>query len=286
MAFSVNSETNDTTHKYCIDKAIPDGSNLYYSTIFDNTKDKTIIISFHALLNELTDIIYECSDPGVARVKFKWWQEEIERLSNNEARHPVTRQMQECFSIDDDLKLSFDSTIDFFNHFIFIEQPDSLETILSLYESTIGEIWYQCANKLKPETNNSTDIIRELGAIIHFITCLQQPNIYMNETRCIIPSTYINQTDLLKLRTDDNNKHTKQKESFSPLILDLKLRLDETHRKLNKDKIIQHGLILNRIAVKTCDEILRDGCNLLDRHISLTPLRKLWIVWWTRFSIK
>jgi 15-cis-phytoene synthase len=279
-------ETSDTPYKYCIDKAIPDGSNLYYSTIFDNTKNKTIIISLHALLNELTDIIYECSDPGIARVKFKWWQEEIERLSNNEARHPVTRQMQECLSIDDNLKLTFDSTIDFFNHFIFIEQPESLETILSLYKSTIGEIWYQCANQLQTKTNHLPDTIRDQGAIIYYIACLQQPNTYMNETRCIIPSTYINQTDLLKLRTDNENKHTIQKESFAPLILDLKVRLDETYRKLNKNKIIKHGLILNRIAVKNCDEILRDGCNLLDRNISLTPLRKLWIAWWTHFSIK
>ncbi len=77
---SVNSDTDDTPKNYCINKAIPNGSNLYYATIYESDTNKTIIISFHAFLYELTEIIYECSDPGVARIKLKWWQEEIENL--------------------------------------------------------------------------------------------------------------------------------------------------------------------------------------------------------------
>jgi phytoene synthase len=29
------------------------------------------------------------------------------------------------------------------------------------------------------------------------------------------------------------------------------------------------------------DEIQRDGCRVLTRRTSLTPVRKLWIAWWT-----
>jgi 15-cis-phytoene synthase len=278
----VHSEAhNSTAIDYCINKAIPDGSNLYYATLFDSPKNKTIIISFHAFLNELSDIIHECSDPGVARIKLKWWQEEIERLFNNQARHPVTRQMQKCISLEQNLKSTFDSIIDFFDHFIFIEQTDSLDTILSLYRSTTGEIWFQCAQQLNIDTEESLDILREMGALIHFITCLQQPYTYINETRCIIPASTIDHAELLNLRADTTNK---QKEILSPLLVELKNRLDETYKKLNTEKNphLKHGLILNRLVYKTCDEILNDGCHLLDRNISLTPLRKLWVAWRTR----
>ncbi len=191
--------------------------------------------------------------------------------------------MQECLNVDQGLKSTLDSIIEFFNHFIFIDQPESLNTILSLYKSTTGEIWHQCANQLQVTRNNSLDVMRESGAIIHFIYCLQQPGTYINETRCIIPSTYINNSDLAQLRNELGNKVTSHKETFSPLLHNLKARLDEIYVKLNNDNNVQHALILNRIANKTCDEILKDGCNILDRSISLTPLRKLWISWWTHY---
>ncbi len=282
----MNSDLNDSTaFDYCINKAIPDGSNLYYATIFDCKKNKALIIAFHAFLYELSDIIQECSDPGVARIKLKWWHEEIERLFNQQARHPVTKQMQECIVFDKNLNSTFDSVIEFFNHFIFIEQKDSLDSILSLYKSTTGEIWYQCAHQLNQTKTDSLDVMREMGALIHFTTCLQQPNTYINETRCIIPASYANNTDLLSLRIETKNKQIKQKEIFSPLLINLKTRLDETYKKLNKENNIhfQHGLIMNRLTFKTCDEILRDGCSLFDKNVSLTPLRKLWTAWQTRY---
>lgn len=277
----MNSNISDTTHNYCINKAIPDGSNLYYATIFETPKNKKLIITLHAFLYELSDIINECSDPGVARIKLKWWQEEIDRLANKQARHPVAKQMQTCIDVNQNLKSTFDSVIEFFNHFIFIEQADSLDTVLSLYKSTSGEIWHQCAQQLNSVKTDSLAIMRETGALIHFIICLQQPNTYINETRCIIPASYINSNDLPGLRLETTNKHKKQKEIFSPLLIELKTRLDESYKKLKtEDNVcLKHGLILNRLAFKTCNEILQDGCNLLDKNISLTPIRKLWTAW-------
>ncbi len=282
----MNSELdNSTAIDYCINKATPDGSNLYYATIFDDKNDKALIISFHAFLYELSEIIYECSDPGVARIKLQWWQDEIERLSNQQARHPVTRQIETCVNFGQNLKSSFENIIEYFNNFLFIQQTDSLESILSLYKSAIGEIWYQCAQQLEINNTDSLEIIRETGALIHYISCLQQPNTYINEIRCIIPASIIEQSDLSQLSINKIDKAKKQKEIFSPLLIDLKLRLDQTYDSLSKQKSVdlQHVLIMNRLAYKTCDEILVEGCLLFDKHISLTPLRKLWTAWHTRY---
>ncbi|MBL1140570.1 MAG: squalene/phytoene synthase family protein [Proteobacteria bacterium] len=279
----MSSSHNDSTAlDYCVNKAIPDGSNLYYATVFESQKNRTIIITFHAFLYELSEIIQECSDPGVARIKLKWWQEEIERFFNQQARHPVTCQMQECIDINQDLKSTFNSVIEFFDHFIFIEQTDNLDTVLELYQSTTGQIWYQCGKELNND-KESLDIMREMGALIHFLACLQHPNTYINEARCIIPCSYISHTDLINLLHESASKHIDQKEVFSPLLIELKDRLDQTFKRLKiKDgKKMKHALILNRFALKTCDEILTDGCNLLNKNISLTPLRKLWIAWLT-----
>lgn len=276
----MNSAThNSTAFDYCINKAIPDGSNLYYATLFEPAKNKNIIISLHALLYELTDIIYECSDPGIARIKLHWWQEEIERLSQQQPRHPVTRHLLECLSIDQTLIASLKSVIGKFENFIFIGQHDSIDHILTLYDSTAGEIWHQCGIQLQTSTLSKS--MRELGSLYQYIRCLQQPGTYITETRCIIPANVLNQVNLF----NSNEEKMKQSEVFSSLLIDLQTRFEKNYNDLLAgDKItLQHGLILNRLMLKTCNEILDDGCNLLNTNISLTPLRKLWIAWWTHF---
>jgi phytoene synthase len=271
---------NSNTLDYCINKAIPDGSNLYYATLFEPEKNKNIIISLHALLHELTDIIHECSDPGIARIKLHWWHEEIERLFQQQPRHPVTRQLMTCLTIDQTLISSINSIIGKFEHFLFVDQVDSLEGILSLYDSTSGELWQQCAIQLKANTS-SLKMMRDMGTLYQYIRCLQQPTSYITETRCIIPLNIISQDDLLNFSKD----RMRQTDIFSPLLIDLRTRLEKNYNDLKtEDKnIFEHGLILNRLALKTCNEVLNDGCKLLNTNISLTPLRKLWIAWRTHF---
>jgi len=41
------------------------------------------------------------------------------------------------------------------------------------------------------------------------------------------------------------------------------------------------GLVMASIYQTMLDEIRRDGCRVLTRRVSLTPIRKLWIAWWT-----
>jgi phytoene synthase len=41
------------------------------------------------------------------------------------------------------------------------------------------------------------------------------------------------------------------------------------------------GIIMAAIYRTLLDEIRRDGCRVLTRRTSLTPVRKLWIAWWT-----
>ena len=282
----MNSATNNSVAlDYCINKAIPDGSNLYYATLFEEEKNKAIIIGLHAFLYELTDIIKECSDPGIARVKLHWWQEEIERLFQQQPRHPITKFLKECITLDQSLRISFNTIINNFDNFLFIDQTENLATILALYNSTAGEIWHLCGVQLGVKETLSLQNYRALGSVCHYLRCLQEPNTYITESRCIIPENIIKQDDLLNLRLDTHNNSINQANIFSPLIMELKILLEESSVGLHKNDIsaLKQGLIFNRLALKTCDEILNDGCKLLSTNTSLTPLRKLWIAWWTHF---
>ncbi|GJM05504.1 MAG: squalene synthase HpnD [marine bacterium B5-7] len=282
----MNSVTkNSIALDYCINKAIPDGSNLYYATLFEAEKNKAIIIGLHAFLYELTEIIQECSDPGLARVKLHWWQEEIERLFHQQPRHPITRYLNECLTLDQNITTSFNSIINSFDNFLFIDQTEIIDTTLNLYDSTAGETWQLCATLLGVPDSISLQNYRAIGNVYHYLRCLQEPNTYITESRCIIPESIIKQDDLLNLKLSAQNNSINQIAIFSPLITALKVLLEEHYAGLRKNDYfaLKHGLILNRLALKTCDEIINGECEILNKNISLTPIRKLGIAWWTHF---
>lgn len=79
--------------RYCRDKAAPPGSSLHYALLFANERTRPGLLALNALHREITDIVPECSEPDVARIKLQWWREEIERIFAGEPRHPVSRAL-------------------------------------------------------------------------------------------------------------------------------------------------------------------------------------------------
>lgn len=237
----------------------------------------------HALLNELNEVISECSDPGVARIKFKWWRDEIERWSGQQPRHPVTRELQSNITADEELMNSINLAVNGFERLINIEQPDSLDAILSLFESSSGKLWSLCYRLLGHPNQDRYKAIESTGALIQFIGCLQQPDRFINETRLIIPADFSGAGDILELKSNPAESETRLNEIFKPLILDLIDRLNGLYQGYVHDNhpALQHVLILNRLTLKLCREIQLDGNRLLHNKISLTPIRKLWVAWYT-----
>ena len=282
-----NSLNNQSTLNYCINKAIPDGSNLYYATLFDK-KNKNRIITLHALLNELSDIIYECSDPGVARIKFKWWQEEILRLKEQQPRHPVTKQLNENHEWKEESLEILLRAIASFEQFIFLEQPDTLTTILPIFKTSYGSIWRLYAIQSGINNIELLNAVEEMGALNHFLNCLQQPYTYITESRCIIPVSYIKHSTLLDLRFNKTNPTLEQHNVIKQLLHDLTTQLQETYQTLsnNNQACFRYALISNKLATKTAHEMIQEGLNLLNNSIGLTPIHKLWIAWRTDLSLR
>ena len=76
---------------YCQQLATPPGSNLYYALLFHEPAAKKKLLALFSLQLELHRTIVDCQDPGVARIKLRWWLEEIERLYAEQPRHPVSK---------------------------------------------------------------------------------------------------------------------------------------------------------------------------------------------------
>ena len=200
----MNSATDTTKQDYCINKAAFEGSNLYYATLFEPASERQKIITLHAFYIELSEVIAECSDPGIARIKFKWWQEEITRLYDQQARHPVTKEFNKNINIETITKSKLLQIIQCFENLLFLEQTDNLDQALDYFRNSTGEVWLQNGLQLNITNETALGLLREAGAIYHYLSCLQQPHLYINASRCIIPSCFIEQSTLL----DSNFKKT------------------------------------------------------------------------------
>lgn len=65
--------------------------HLVVASLFVPEPARARFQAWMALLSELTEAIFELSDPRVTQVKVGWWAEELHGLSKGAARHPISR---------------------------------------------------------------------------------------------------------------------------------------------------------------------------------------------------
>ncbi len=70
---------------------VPEGSAAYYALLFTPPARRDAIAALFALGQEFDQISTRRGEPSVTQAKMRWWDDEIRRLVNGQARHPLTR---------------------------------------------------------------------------------------------------------------------------------------------------------------------------------------------------
>jgi len=83
-----------TPEEYCQQKAAQSGSSFYYSFRFLPPERRRAITAIYAFCREVDDVVDECHDPQLAATKLVWWRQEVARLYEGKAGHPVTQALQ------------------------------------------------------------------------------------------------------------------------------------------------------------------------------------------------
>ena len=82
-----------TPSQYCQQKAKSSGSSFYYSFAFLPKDKREAITALYAFCREVDDVVDECSDYQVAKIKLAWWRNEIEGMYANNPQHPVSKAL-------------------------------------------------------------------------------------------------------------------------------------------------------------------------------------------------
>jgi len=75
--------------KYCEDKTRGSGSSFFYAFLFLSPEKRRAMMALYAFCREVDDIADEIKEKEVAVRKLAFWQEEIDRVFEHKARHPV-----------------------------------------------------------------------------------------------------------------------------------------------------------------------------------------------------
>ena len=278
-----DSQNSDSHRQYCLNKATPEGSNLYYALLFEQQQVKEQLLVLHAFGTELHDILIECSDPGIARIKFNWWLEELSQLSERKPRHPVTYQMQTLLTIDTDLVAKLKEMVTSYEKRIQFEQPASLNESLNYNYRSYGLIWKLCAELCGIDKVSNLEPIQQMAGCYDFLIGLQSPEMVNFDSRCALPADYFS------INTVPNDGFLKASSltAIEGMLTELQERNTAAAKKMsrNEKQRFLHGIILNRIVSKTIREMLDSRTDIFSSKVSLTPIRKLMLGWWIRLTV-
>lgn len=270
-----------TPDEYCQDKAARSGSSFYYAFLFLPPERRRAITSLYAFCREVDDVVDECSDVGIARTKLAWWRTQVAQMFQGNPSHPVTRALEPHLRAFDITESRLQAVITGME--MDLEQNrytswDELQTYCWHAAGVVGELsagifGYQQQNTLTYASKlglafQLTNIIRDVGDDARrgriYLPASDLRTFDVNPDDILTGKYSQNFTDLMRFQTDRARQ----------LYQDAAANLADEDRRNQRP-----GLMMAAIYATLLDEIERDGWQVLDRRIALTPIRKLWLAW-------
>ncbi len=272
-----------TPDEYCQRLAARSGSSFYYSFLFLPPPRRRAITALYAFCREVDDVVDETTDPTVARAKLAWWRLEIGAAFSGAPQHPVARALQPVIASFALAEAHFQAVIDGMAMDIernrYLDFSD-LEGYCHRVAGVVGLLSAEIFGYANPATRQYA---RDLGIAFQLTNIIRDVGEDARRGRIYLPQDELTRhgvTATAMLQREGGG-------AFRELMAEQVLRARAWYsRALDalppEDRRAQRpGLIMAAIYRALLDEIARDGYDVLDHRIRLTPLRKFWIAWKT-----
>ena len=273
-------------HDYCQDRAAKSGSSFYYSFMFLPPEQRQAITALYAFCREVDDVVDECHDVSLAQIKLEWWRQELERIFSGTPTHPVGLALQDVLTrfklpqeqlleIIDGMAMDLSQTryLDFKGLQLYCYRVASVVGLLS------AEIFGH-------EHRQTLKYAHDLGLALQLTNIIRDVGEDARRGRIYLPIEDLQRfgvpaKDILEARYSDAFRELMafQAERAEHFYEQALAQLPAGDRKAQRP-----GLVMAAIYRTLLREIAADGFQVLDRRISLTPVRKVWIAGSTWFK--
>ena len=275
-----------TPDQYCEDKAAKSGSSFYYSFRFLPEDRRRAVTALYAFCREVDDVVDECHDVSLAQIKLEWWRQEVERIFTGTPTHPVGFALQDVLrrfklpqeqllEIIDGMAMDLSQTryLDFKGLQLYCYRVASVVGLLS------AEIFGH-------EHRQTLKYAHDLGLALQLTNIIRDVGEDARRGRIYLPIEDLQRfgvlaKDILEARYSD---------AFRELMVFQGERAEQFYEQAfaqlpaGDRKAQRPGLVMAAIYRTLLREIAADGFQVLDRRISLTPVRKVWIAGSTWFK--
>ncbi len=272
-----------TPDEYCQRKAAQSGSSFYYSFLFLPPERRRAITALYAFCREVDDVVDECADAQLARVKLAWWRAELAGTYEGKPSHPVTQSLAEAaraFNLPQELLAEIIDGMEM--DLLHNRYADFKALHLYCYRvaSVVGLL---AAEIFGYEDRHTLKYAHDLGLAFQLTNIIRDVGEDARRGRIYLPADELDRfgvsaEDILHARTSDafHRLMEFQIERAEAYYEQAFAQLPAQDRRAQRP-----GLVMAAIYRTLLREIRRDGCRVLDRHMALTPIRKLWIAWRT-----
>ncbi|MDR0565072.1 MAG: presqualene diphosphate synthase HpnD [Azoarcus sp.] len=268
-----------TPHQYCQEKAAASGSSFYYSFMFLDPRRRQAITALYAFCREVDDVVDNTHDQTIARVKLDWWRQEIARVFEGTPEHPVGFALQDVcghFGLARERLLEIIDGMAMDLQFRRYSDFSALQNYCHYVAGVVGILSASIFGANHPAT---LDYAHELGIAFQLTNIIRDVGEDALRGRIYLPEDELQQfgvleADILAMRRSGNFQklmafQAERAESFYEQAF---AKLPAADRKNQRP-----GLIMAAIYRALLREIVRSGFLVLDRRISLPPLRKVWL---------
>jgi phytoene synthase len=277
-----------TPDEYCQDKAARSGSSFYYSFLFLSPLQRRAITALYAFCREVDDVVDADGHVEVARLKLQWWRDEVARLYDGKAQHPVTRALTpviEDFNLPQELMLEI---IDGMEMDLDQQRYDSFKD-LKLYCYRVASVVGLLAAEIFGYHDRRTlKYAHDLGIAFQLTNILRDVYEDARRNRLYLPLDELERFGVSEADIFNRRETPAFRELMQFQADRARGYYAQAFRQLpDGDRYHQRcGLIMAAIYQATLDEVERDGFQVLRHRISLTPLRKLWLAWKTNWQAR
>lgn len=271
--------------EYCQNKAAQSGSSFYYAFLFLPPERRKAITALYAFCREVDDIVDETLESSVARMKLVWWREQVNALYHNpkEVAHPVMKalaphvavynlKMTELLAVIDGMEMDLEE--------VRYQTWEDLKQYCWHVASVVGIL---SAKIFGQTTDETSDYATKLGLAFQLTNIIRDVGDDARRGRIYLPIADLEQfkvrpTEILDAQHSDRFEALMrfETERAYQLYKDAALALPEQDRRAQRP-----GLLMAAIYYALLEEIARDKWEVLDKRISLTPIRKFWLAWKT-----
>ena len=271
---------------YCEQKAAASGSSFYHSFRFLPPERRRAIIALYAFCREVDDAVDETIDAAVARIKLEWWRSQVAAIFGGVPQHPVAQALKpvvKAFHLPQEHLLAvidgmaMDLDLDRYPDFALLERYcDRVAGVVGLMSAQI--FGYSVAS--------TRGYARDLGIAFQLTNIIRDVGEDARRGRIYLPQDEMERFGVTSAELHQQHVTPGFKALMAFEVQRARAFYDKALAALPAvDRRSQRpGLIMAAIYRALLDEIERDGFRVLDRRLSLTPLRKAWLAWKTSWN--